>query len=119
MNATIRRFHSPDVSDLNSWTPPDPTCFGFLLQVLVGPQDAEGEESFDFVVCTPDWLRERRGEQAVVLGRHHILLFEYDFERIKKALTEIVGKASGESWPDVASKIARYGRWEFEDYGEQ
>lgn len=118
MKATIRRFHSPDVPDLDSWTPPDPTCFGFLLQVLVGPQNAEGEESFDFVVCTPDWLKEKHGERAIILGRHHVLLFEYDLEGIKKALAEIEARASGNSWRDVASEIARYGRWEFEDYGE-
>ncbi len=118
MKATIRRFHSPDVEDLNSWSPRTPACFGFLLQVLVGPQDAEGEESFDFIVCTPDWLKERHGDEAVVLGRHYILLFKYDFDLVRKAITEIVEKAAGNNWREVASKIARYGRWEFEDYGE-
>jgi hypothetical protein len=88
MKATIRRFHSPDVEDLNSWSPPDPTHFGFLLQVLIGPRDAEGEESFDLVVCTPAWLMEKHGVEAVVFGRHHLLLFEYSFERVQTTISE-------------------------------
>lgn len=118
MKAAIRHFHSPDIEDLNSWSPPDPTCFGFLLQVLIGPQGAEGEESFDFVVCTPAWLMEKHGIEAMVFGRHHLLLFEYDFGRIKESITEIVSRAAGDSWREVALWLARYGRWEFEDYDE-
>jgi hypothetical protein len=52
----------------------------------------------------------------VVSGRHHLFLFEYDFGRIKAAIQGIVDRASGETWSDVATQIARYGQWEFEDY---
>jgi hypothetical protein len=118
MKAAIRRFHSPDVDDLKRWFPAEPECFGFLLQVLVGPGDGEGEESFDFVVCSPEWLRRKYGDDAIVLGRHYILLFIYDFDRVKKAIEAIVAKATGNNWHEVASKIACYGQWEFEDYQE-
>jgi len=116
MKATIRRLHSPDVDDLASWTPKDPVCFGFLLQVLVGPEHQEGEESFDFVVCTPAWLRRQYGADSVIPGRHHILIFEYSFERLRCAIESIVDSAEGENWRDIALQIGRYGKWEFEDY---
>jgi hypothetical protein len=119
MRAAIRRFHSPDVDDLESWSPPDPLCFGFLLQVLIGPEAGEGEESFDFIVCSPGWLAQRYSSEAVVFGRHHLLLpFGYDFGRVRKAIVKLVSGVSGESWRDIALKLARYGRWEFEDYAE-
>lgn len=116
MKAAIRDFYSPDVDDLVSWRPADPTRFGFLLQVMVGPSDGEGEESFDFVVCSPEWLRGNSGEDRLVVGRHHILLFEYDYDLLKKAIERIVDDAGGSDWTEIATKIGRYGKWEFEDY---
>lgn len=56
MKAAIRQLHSPDIDDLKCWSPAEPECFGFLLQALVGPSDGEGEEPFDFVVCSPNGL---------------------------------------------------------------
>jgi hypothetical protein len=52
MQAELKRLHSPDVIDLNAFRPNGP--FGFLLQAMVGPQGAEGDEAFDVVVCTPE-----------------------------------------------------------------
>jgi hypothetical protein len=119
MRAEIRRFHSPDVHDLVRWAPPDPACFGFLLQVLIGPADSVGEESFDFVVCTPDWLRRKHGERAVILPRHHVQVFTYDFQAIDMTLRSFVSSVEGASWQDLANELSRYGKWEFEDYKEE
>lgn len=116
MTAEIRRFHSPDVRDLTQWTPPDLQDFGILLQVLIGPKGQQGEEAFDFVVCSPAWLLKDRGAKSVIFGSHHILLFEYNFDRLQEALTKLVTGVSGSSWNELAQKLSRYGRWEFEDY---
>ena len=118
MRASIRRFHSPDVEDLAGWTPPDSTCFGFLLQVLIGPVDSEGEESFDFIVATPGWLRQRHGGDAVVVARHHLVVFAYDYVRITSAVEALVSAQEARNWHDLAMKLGRYGMWEFEDYRE-
>lgn len=116
MRAVIRRLHSPDVHDLDAWTPDDGACFGLLVQVLVGPRDGEGEESFDFTVCSPEWLAQEHGKDAAVLGRHHLLLFDYDIKKVRKAIESVVNSAEGSDWREVASQIARHGKWEFEDY---
>lgn len=55
--ASIRSLHSPDIHDSPSWTPPDPRDVGLLLQILPGPADSPGEESFDLV--TLRWLEVR------------------------------------------------------------
>ena len=115
MKAEIRGYHSPDV-DLENWTPDNLGCFGFLLQVFVGPQGADGEESFDFIVGTPSWLEQIYGRGAVVLGHSHVIVFEYEFEKIRHAIERLVSHVEGDDWEGIATRIARYGAWEFDDY---
>jgi hypothetical protein len=52
MNVEIKKLHSPDVWNLESFQPEE-DCFGFLLQLIVGLKGVESEESFDTPVCTP------------------------------------------------------------------
>ena len=54
MRAQLKRLHSPDVWDLKSFKPDGP--FSILVEAMAGPVDAPGEESFDIIVCTYDWL---------------------------------------------------------------
>ncbi|MCH9648384.1 MAG: immunity 8 family protein [Deltaproteobacteria bacterium] len=116
MRAVLRRLHSPDVDDLETWAPESGACFGVLVQAFVGPQNGKGEESFDFTVCSPEWLARRHGRNAAVLGRHHLLLFDYDFDEVRRAIESVINSAEGQNWQEIASKIARHGKWEFEDY---
>jgi len=46
---------------------------------LVGPKDQPGEESFDVEVCTPKFLLNRYGREEVIIGRHFLIVFEYDW----------------------------------------
>ena len=119
MIATVRRLHSPDINNLATWSPPDPSGFGFLLQIMVGPVGQEGEESFDVQVCTPAWLEQRYGLDSIVVGRHHLIVFKYEYKAIEAFIKEYVARCSGNTWHDVAMKVGRLGRWEFEDYNEQ
>ena len=118
MTGEVRGFHSPDVYDLDTWHPPDPNRFGFLLQVMVGPKGGEGEESFNIEVCTPAWLEERYQADGIVLGLHHLIVFSYDIARIKGFIIEFVSRSPGSTWQEIAAKLSRLGRWEFEDYRE-
>ena len=116
MKASVRRFHSPDVWDLAEYEPEDPEVFGFLLQVLVGPDNGPGEESFDIVVCTPGWLACEIGRGQLRWGRHQLLVHGYDWERISQFVRNEFESPEGETWPEVAEQLGRFGRWEFEDY---
>lgn len=114
MRAQLKRLHSPDV-DLSNYWPNDPACFGFLLQAFVGPEGEAGEDSFDFMVCTPRWL-ELDKEGRVIFGVNHIIVTDYELAAIESHLKRYCERCVGDTWIDVAAKVARVGRWEFEDY---
>ena len=116
MHAAIRRFHSPDIHDLEGYQPPEQDRFGFLLQILAGPENDQGEESFDVFVCTPRWILENYSHDDIVSGSHMMIMFKYDYQKLCDFLHKKVSEVSGEAWIDVARGIGRLGRWEFEDY---
>ena len=59
VRAELKRLHSPDAEDLRSFKPDDEADFALLVQAMVGMAGTRAEDAFDFVVCTPDWLRRR------------------------------------------------------------
>ena len=116
MKPSIRYFHSPDIPDLDRWRPDDPQCFGYLLQVIIGPKDGLGEESFDFLVCSPKWLEFHYKEDDIVFLRHHILVFRHDFSKVREKVEKLIASIPGNTWEEIGTWLGRYGKWEFEDY---
>jgi Immunity protein 8 len=90
--------------------------FGFTLRAMVGPMDGEGEESFDIVVGTPKWLMEKYGASDVLLGLHKLILFKYDYLRLRAFVEKYLMRCSGNTWEEVAQKVSLLGQWEFEGY---
>jgi Immunity protein 8 len=116
MYPELKRLHSPDVYDLENYKPEDPEKFSFLLQAIVGPEDKDGEESFDIEVCTPKWLEDTYGIDDVVLGYCHLIVREYNYLKITHFIKEFLRNCSGENWNEVAIKVSRLGKWEFDNY---
>lgn len=118
MKAVIKRLHSPDIDNLSNFAPSDPDNFCFLLQVMAGPEGVEGEESFDIRVCTPKWILENYRTEDVIIGRGHLILMEYNYDRILQRISSFISGCDGETWEELAEKLTRLGKWEFEDYQE-
>jgi hypothetical protein len=116
MRAVLKSFHSPDVWDLKHYQPAQEHNFGFLLQIMAGSEGTASEDSFDTIVCTADWLKERYANREVVNLRHHLLMVEYNYDALWKYVERICASCSGENWNEVALKLGRLGKWEFEDY---
>ncbi|MBC6424126.1 MAG: hypothetical protein GDA43_24065 [Hormoscilla sp. SP5CHS1] len=51
-----------------------------------------------------------------VLGRHYLLLPKYDYSLIWQVIQGLCDEAEAPDWKTIASRLSRYGRWEFEDY---
>ena len=119
MRAQIRRLHTPDAADLSSFEPEDDTNFSLLVQVIVGPSDSEGEESFDVEVITPKQLAARVERSGPISGRHLLVVSRFDSKKIRRWIENAVFACSGRDWQEVAGRLSRVGHWEFEDYREE
>lgn len=115
----LRRLHSPDIPDIKVSRPDNEDNFCLLVQAMIGPKGATGEESFSFVVCTPNWLQQSLANgREYVFGRSYLVVGQYNFDTIWDAIESLCQRISGESWEEVADKLSRYAHWEYEDYRE-
>jgi hypothetical protein len=115
MRAKLKRLHSPDIPDLENWYPGEGP-FGFLLQAMVGPASSDGEESFDMIVCTPEWFAERMRGQLVMSGIHTLFISNYDYGAPKRFIERSVERSEAEDWSKLADRLSWLGHWEFADY---
>jgi hypothetical protein len=118
MKARVHHFHSPD-ADLDTYRPDDPAHVGILVQIMAGPADGPGAESFDVVVCTPSWIGERARTAGPTIGRHHLIVDRFDADQVRSYLVAAVEAEEAASWEALAERIGRIGKWEFEDYAER
>ena len=116
MRAIIKSFHSPGIDDLQYFKPEIDDNFCFLLQLMIGPENEDGEESFDIEVCTPKWLLSNYEKSEILFGRHLLIVFEYNFEQISNKIKKFIERCSGHDWNEVAKQISLIASWEFEDY---
>lgn len=117
MEAELRTLFSTDVDDLASYRPGE--VYFLSLRALIGPKGSPGEESFDFDVCSPAWLAAEVERDGLVSGRFCLFMAKYDYGAVERYVSKRVAQATGSDWPEVAAKLARWSRWEFEDYVEK
>jgi hypothetical protein len=113
--AELKRLHSPDVS-LNTYLPEEPGYFGILIQAFIGPKNLEGEESFDFVMCSPRWFADQVTSDNYMWGRYYLFVSEYNADFARKAVEKLCSSVEGETWQIIAQSLAQYMKWEFEGY---
>jgi len=119
MKANIRYFDSPDiVGDFTSWQP-EKSSFAVLIDILIGPENSEGEESFSVIVCSPDWLAQEANARGIVDGRHIYVVNTWNWSSVRQYFENRVTEYSADDWPALALLLSRIGAWEFEDYKER
>jgi hypothetical protein len=116
MQAVLKGLHSNDVADIEAYMPEEDDNFGFTLRAMIGPLGEEGEESFEITVCTPKWLIEKYRPSDVLLGLHKLIVFKYDYPRVRGFIEKFLMRCSGSTWEEVGQKVSLLGRWEFEGY---
>jgi hypothetical protein len=115
MRARLKRIHSPDI-DLDNFWPENSEDFGFLIQAFIGPENESSEESLDMMVCTPDWIKRDKSSELAIWGRHYLIVFEPEVALIRAMIDRYVNTYVGKTWEELAERIGRIGKWEFEDY---
>lgn len=116
MQPVLKSLHSTDIADVETYLPDEEDNFGFTLRAMIGLMNEEGEESFDIVVCTPKWLMGRYGPSDVLLGLHKLIVFKYDYLRLRQFIDKYLMRCSGNTWKEVADKVSLLGQWEFEGF---
>lgn len=115
VRAEVRQLYRWGAGSLSDFEPAVSDDFAFLLQIMVGRVGADGEDSFNVVVVTPKHL-SRMAAPGPISGRHMLIVTRFDAVAISNWVTTAVGSCSGNTWSEVAEKLARIGHWEFEDY---
>ena len=69
------------------------------------------------MVCSPESLAQEAA-QGPVLGLHRIVMARFDYAALASTIRDFCERCEGTTWPEVAHRVARLGRWEFEDYRE-
>jgi Immunity protein 8 len=111
--AKLKGLDSPDTPSLEAFRPQGP--FGLYVHARVGPADGPGAELFGFTVCTPEWFAAQMKVDPVSV-RHYVFVKEYNYEALKNFVSGYCSKCMGDSWKEVAQKVAHLGYWEFENY---
>jgi Immunity protein 8 len=65
------------------------------------------------MVCSPEWLQQ---QSAPMIGRHHLIVRNFSYADLVAFVEDYLQGCEGVDWKDVANKVGRLGRWEFEDY---
>lgn len=116
MRAALRSLFSFDVDDLSTWVPTSDE-WAVSIRIVAGPDDGPGEESFDLMVCSPNWLAAQARRSGIVDVRHHLVLDGFNWRQLSSYIERRVRQCEGATWQDVARQLSRFGYWEFEDYG--
>lgn len=117
MKAKIKEIYSVELTcSLEEYWPNDMHNFGFTLRLIVGADGVDGGESFDLLVCTPDWIKHQYASEGCVFGRHMLIVFEYELSIILKKIESYIANCVGHDWSEIARKISEVAAWEFDDY---
>src|SRR5579871_5036575 len=114
MKIELKSLKLIDHEDWN-YRPDNPLEFSVAAEALVGAEGHEGSEIFTFEICSPLWL-QRNLKDSPLFVRHVLLINQFDEHMIKRAVSDLVARFSGQTWVEVANKLSRYMYWEFEDY---
>jgi hypothetical protein len=116
MRPVLRSALSPDVEDLDEFSPPVDQPWSVFVQLLIGPSEGQGEESFGLTICSGAWLDRRAEASGPQLGRHCLVMSAFEWRTARVFVEDYLTRCLGDSWQDVASRVSRLGSWEFEDY---
>jgi hypothetical protein len=110
----IRSITSPNV-EFDVWSPNSLEDAYFPVEVEIGEVGVEGADLFGLMVATPEGLR-RYAKKEVISERGLLVLSEFSWEIVHKALDRILRECAGDTWNESVLRLQRYFRWEYEDY---
>jgi hypothetical protein len=120
-HAELKALDSTDPEtgyDLEDFVPANAERFGIEVTAHIGLRGGRGADLFSIIVCTPQWLSEQSFEKGFLWGAHYLFVTRWDLSVVRRAITDMCRHTEGPDWAAIATKLSRYGYWEFEDYRE-
>jgi hypothetical protein len=106
MRAAVRRFRWTDLERVAATERPElPT----LPEMYVGPVDGVGEEQFQVLVTDVAALADVVAHERFLIGRHYLIVSEFDQHKIEQFLRKRVGSAAAQDWESLAEQVGRIG----------
>ena len=116
MKAVIKRYHYEESEDLSTYKADEPAVFGYTLTFTIGPNSGAGEDYFEVFVASTRYLAQLDSAQAPAFLRHVIVAPDYNVPAAVALIEKYVSVLDEPSWAELAIKLSRVLRWEFEDY---
>ena len=108
---TVKGLSSPNLA--RPAIPPDPEDCAVLCEAEIGEKDGRGADLFHFTVATPRFLLREGG---VTWGRGYLIVDQFSWSAVDRALEKLCLHAWRPTWPESAAALAKELHWEFENY---
>ncbi|MFE7798466.1 Imm8 family immunity protein [Nocardia sp. NPDC057440] len=112
MKAELKGIYSPDADLTDSST--ELSADTLLVQLMIGPENAPGEESFDVIVCTPEG--HAQAGDSPEPDEYTLVLDRMDIALVRRYVNDFLRDLERPTWEELATEISRIGKWEFQDY---
>lgn len=109
----IKSFWSSD-AELKTYLPDDPKNFMIAAQVDIGPAGKVCSDYFQFIVCTPSWLREEVYLSLPLIRKGQMLVSIYDYNEVYSELEKFVTSCKADNWQEVIKRLCSSLLWEYE-----
>jgi hypothetical protein len=112
---TVKAWHLFDI-DFEKFMPELPHNFCRWIHLDIGYEEEQASSMFSIGVCSFTWLAHQYSNEGPRWGRHLLVVGQYNYEEIKKAIEERVQSCLRETWEESLKILCRDFAWEFEDY---
>ncbi|MDH3001565.1 hypothetical protein A1D23_13320 [Chelonobacter oris] len=96
------------------YSPKEIDIFHVSLLLGIGANENDSIDYFDVFVCTPKWID--LNERKPILLRNTIVVEDYNFKEIIRYINSFIDSCDGNDWEEIAHKLSKLFRWEFDDY---
>lgn len=105
-----------DHDPIEAWQPAASTQVDYWLCLHIGPADQQGADMFYVNVLSEATARQLNAGELEM--RKKIVLEEYSWSAVMRAVDDILRPVEGASWTEIAQKLSQKFDWEFENYRE-
>jgi len=108
----LHHLSSPDLE--RGALPANPGSCAIAINAEIGLATG-GADNFSFTVVTPDQTLTHDGYRW---GRGYLIVHEFSWAEIERALAKLLLHADRESWRETAAVLAQNLHWEYDGYPE-